>query len=158
MREYDNIDYNYKSSDGENEKALDFVSSTLGFSPDRNTLDYELNFFSGGIGVDDKLAFSCSVPPEKLEGIINKLRLITPIHALQDTGWGEDFAWLVKHDGDASEINVSSSNFINKNRKPFQSHCTADQAIYFERESNVNTWTAVWISDEKFNYLYSDQG
>jgi hypothetical protein len=80
------------------------------------------------------------------------------LEAVKDESWGEDFAWLVKSDGSISSIEECSSAFINKNRRELQSPCTPESAILFSEASNVNTWTAVWWSDGKLNYLYSDQG
>jgi hypothetical protein len=61
MREYDNVDYSYKSLEKTSEQAISFISGVLGFKPDPSMLECDLNFFSGGIGMDDKLAFSYTV-------------------------------------------------------------------------------------------------
>jgi hypothetical protein len=158
MREYDNVDYRYKRSDKTSEEALAFISGVLGFRPDPKTLEYDLNFFSGGIGVDDKLAFSCPIEPGDLETFRAKMELVAPLDAIRDASWVDDFAWLLKSDGSGSSIVASASAFINENKKEFQSPCTADSVILFARDSDVNTWTAVWQSSAKLNYLYSDQG
>jgi hypothetical protein len=158
MREYDNIDYRYKSLDRESQTALRFLATFLGFQPDTSTLEYDLNFFCGGVGVDDKLAFRCSLSRDETAAAVRRLRLILPEEALSDSAYGEDFAWLVKHDDGPSLVRKSSSRFINKNRKPFQNRCSEEVEMFFARESDVNAWTAVWISDGKFNCLYADQG
>jgi hypothetical protein len=156
MREYDNVDYRYKSSDGASERAVAFVSEILGFRPDPAKLEYDLNFFSGGIGVDDKLAFSCTIDPQQLPTIIDKLELVPPLEAAGNKDWGEDFSWLLEAEPDSS-IETCALEFINGHKKAFQSP-PAEGFLFFARESNLNTWTAVWQSDGKFNYLYSDQG
>jgi len=158
MRKYDNVDYRFRSSDAKSEKAVEIISGILGFLPDTDTLEYDLNFFSGGIGVDDRLAFSCAVAPDTLEVAVTHLRLAPPKEALSDPAWAEDFLWLVKHQGDAPSIQLSSATFINSKRRPFQSQCNESSAIFFARQSDVNTWTAVWVSEKKLNYLYADQG
>jgi hypothetical protein len=158
MREYDNVDYRYTSSDRDNQNALTFLSGFLGFRPDTKSLEFDLNFFSGGIGVDDKLAFSCSVSQEEMAVTVRKLQLISPEEALSDPACGEEFAWLVKHEGGAILVRKSSSRFINDNRKPFQSLCTEEIDILFASESDVNAWTAVWIWDGRLNCLYANQG
>ena len=145
MRRYDNVDYRFRSSDAKSEKAVETISGILGFLPDTNLLEYDLRFFSGGIGVDDRLAFSCAVAPDTLEVAVTKLRLVSPEEAL-------------KHQGAATSIRLASADFINSKRMPFQSQCNESLAIFFARGSDVNTWTAVWISDNKLNYLYADQG
>jgi hypothetical protein len=159
MRKYDNVDYRFRSSDAKSEEAVEAISDILGFLPDTNLLEYDLRFFSGGIGVDDRLAFSCAVTPDMLGAAVTNLRLVSPEEALSYPGWAEDFIWLVKHQGgDATSIRFSSADFINSKRRPFQSQCNESLAIFFARGSDVNTWTAVWISDNKLNCLYVDQG
>lgn len=158
MREYDGVDYRYKSGDQLSHEAMKFLSGLLGFPPDTNALEYELNLFAGGIGVDDRLAFCCEMSENQIESAAEKLRLISPMAALNDPDWGEDFAWLIDDEGDGSSVVDLSIKFINKNKKPFQKSCSEDCRVLFGQESNVNTWTAVWISEGIFNYLSFDQG
>lgn len=158
MREYDGVDYRYKSGDQQSDEAMKFLSSLLGFPPDTTVLEYELNLFAGGIGVDDRLAFCCAMSEKQIASAVEKLHLIAPMEAMIDPEWGEDFAWLIDDEGEASSVVDLSIRFINKNKKPFQKSCSEDCRIWFGRESNVNTWSAVWISEGIFNYLSFDQG
>jgi hypothetical protein len=157
MREYDNIEYRYKTGDANCERALKFASSTLGFAPDTARLKFDLSFFSGGIGVLDKLAFSCFVGPEQWEPLIGRLNLVAPHAAMNDAGWREDFAWLVKHT-ESGSVEESCCAFINAEKKGFQGTCTPGDGIFFFKGSDVNSWTAVWGSGGEVNYLYFDQG
>lgn len=158
MREYDGVDYRYKSGDQQSNEAMKFLSGLLGFPPDTNVLEYDLNLYAGGIGVDDRLAFSCAMSEKQIESAAENLHLIAPMEAMSDPGWGEDFAWLINDEGEGFSVVDLSIRFINKNRKPFQKTCSGNCRILFGRESNVNTWTAVWISEGIFNYLSFDQG
>jgi len=74
MREYDNVEYRYKSDDASREKGIRFVSGYLGLTPNIDSLEFDLSFFSGGIGIDDNLAFSCLLGSHQWEIVINKLQ------------------------------------------------------------------------------------
>jgi hypothetical protein len=158
MRKYDGIDYRYKSGGQNDKEALGIITGILGFEPETIGLEYDLNLYSGGIGVHDRLAFCCSMTDRQIELSVNKLRLISPEEAIADPSWGEDFAWLLGQEGHVYAALDLSINFINQSRKPFQSSCSDHSHVLFSEESNVNTWTAVWIFGGIFNYLSFDQG
>lgn len=158
MRDYDGVGHRYKNEDQNSEEAISVLTGILGFSPNTTSLKYELNLYAGGIGIDDKLAFCFEASEQEIRSVAEKLGLITPLDALRDAGWGEDFAWLIDDDGRGDPVIDLSVKFINQNKKPFQSNCSESCSIYFSRESNVNTWTAVWICESTLNYLSFDQG
>lgn len=97
MRPYDGIDYRYTNSDADKESAIGIIQNILGFVPETDGLDYSLNFFSGGIGVDDRLAIRCKFCPSDWPLVVGKLNLKHPSEVLANPDWGEDFAWLVSN-------------------------------------------------------------
>jgi len=158
MREYDNVDYRYSSQDGGKEKAIDFISAFLGFTPEFSTLVFDLNFFSGGIGVHDRLAFSCNATIGQLEKAVEKRHLIVPAAIEANLECGEDFEWLVNSAGVRRPIEESCLDFLNAEKREFQDPCTAKCQMHFAQFSNVNTWTAVWGEEGRLNCLHYDQG
>ena len=94
----------------------------------------------------------------KMKAAIKGLQLITPEEAINDPAWGEDFAWLLGDETVSATAQDLSIRFINQNRKQFQCVCSEHCTVLFGRESNVNTWSAVWISNGALNYLSFDQG
>jgi hypothetical protein len=158
MHPYDGIDYRYTSSDADKEKAISVIQNILGFAPETNGLDYSLNFYSGGIGVDDRLAIRCKFTSSDWPLIINKLNLKQLSEVLANPDWGEDFAWLVSGNESPSDIGADCCNFISTNKKMFQDSVTLENTFLFTDESNVNTWCVVWVVEDNLNYLSFDQG
>lgn len=158
MREYDGIDYRYKTGEKQSADALKIIAGVLGFEPEKSGLEYDMNLYAGGTGVDDRLAFRTTLTDIKIDTAVKNLGLITPKEAISDPAWGEDFAWLLGDESAASRVQDLSIRFINQNRKPFQSECSEGCRVLFAVESNVNTWAAAWISNDVFNYLSFDQG
>lgn len=157
MREYDGVERNYKHSDSDLDKNIERVKNILGYIPSSNGLCFDLSFYSGGIGVLDKLAISCQANHEQWSIVKNKLALHSPESALSTECWAEDFLWLVQA---KDEINMRhfASHFVNDNKLEFQQLCSPRSEIYFSYQSDVNNWSVVWGSDLKLNYLYFDQG
>lgn len=158
MHPYDGVDHRYNSSDADREKATRIIKNVLGFNPEPNGLDYSLNFYSGGIGVDDRLAIRCKFTPSDWSLVIGKLNLKPPKEVLSNPEWGEDFAWLVSDDETPSDINGDSCNFVNAKKKAFQDTISLEHTLLFTDESNVNTWCVVWVVNGNLNYLSFDQG
>ncbi|WP_156938954.1 hypothetical protein [Deefgea rivuli] len=158
MNPYDGIDYRYTSSDTDKGKATRLIQNILGFAPEINGLDYSLNFYSGGSGVDDRVAIRCNVTPSDWSLVIAKLNLKPPSEVLQSPDWGEDLAELVSNCAAPSDISADCCNFVNANKKVFQDTVSFDNALCFSVESNVNTWCVVWVVGEHLNYLSFDQG
>ena len=158
MRAYDNKDYRYKTSDADSETALSYIKQILGFQPDVNTLEYDLNFFAGGIGVFDRLAFSCGIQRQQWPELIKKLDLVKPSDALGILDWREEFLWLVKTEEATAPIDAFSAQFINSEKRDFQALCISNGQIFFRMHSDVNSWTAVWEQNGTINYLSFDQG
>lgn len=158
MRPYDGIDYRYTSSDFDKENAIVVVKNILGFTPEAEGLDFSLNFFSGGVGVDDRLAIRCKFNPADWSLAIGKLNLKPPMEVLSNSEWGVDFAWLVSNDETPSDIGKDCCSFVNANRWAFQDVVSQQHSLLFADESNVNTWSVVWVVGDKLNYLGFDQG
>ncbi len=158
MREYDGREKRYKKSDQNIKKNLDIIENLLGFRPFLEQLDFDLSFYSGGTGVDDSLTISCEASPSQIEKSINKLHMYSPEQAVKESEWREDFLWLVAGEDECSDILISASSFINEIKENFQDSCFPNNKMYFSFESNVNSYTVIWIIGKKLNYIYFDQG
>jgi hypothetical protein len=158
MHPYDGVDYHYASSDADKEKAIIIIKGILGFVPETNGLDYSLNFYSGGIGVDDRLAIRCKLPSSAWPLVVSKLNLKQPSDLLSNPSWGEDFAWLVSDDETPSDVESDCCQFINTKKKEFQDTVSPDSTFLFRDESDVNSWCVVWVTGDNLNYLSFDQG
>lgn len=158
MHPYDGVDYRYTSSDADKEKAFGFIKNILGFLPDADGLDYSLNFYSGGIGVDDRLAIHCKFNPTDWTSVTGKLRLKPPSEVLSNPEWGEDFAWLVSNDETPSDVKADCCAFVNIKKREFQDAVSLEHTLLFTDESNTNSWCVVWVVGDNLNYLSFDQG
>ncbi|WP_188704655.1 hypothetical protein [Silvimonas iriomotensis] len=158
MHPYDGIDHRYTSSDADKNKVVRIIQNILGFAPQINGLDYSLNFYSGGIGVDDRLAIRCNLTPSDWPRVIAKLNLKPPSEALANPDWGDDFAWLVSNCEAPSDVSADCCKFVNANKKVFQDSVSLENSPLFTDESNVNSWCVVWVVGSYLNYLSFDQG
>lgn len=158
MREYDGIERRYRKSDLDLEKNLNIVQNLLGFRPSVDRLDFDLSFYSGGIGIYDKLAISCDASSDQMRLVRDKLRLYSPNEAIAMKEWEEDFIWLVTGEESCVNILSGSAGFINQEKAEFQDICLPEHTMLFSCESNVNDWTAIWGSGTRLNYAYFNQG
>ncbi len=158
MHPYDGIDYRYASSDVDGDKALRIITNILGFAPEANGLNYSLNFYSGGIGVDDRLAIRCKVASSDWSSVIDKLNLKSPSDALSNPDCGEDFAWLVSDKETPDDVSKDCCNFVNAKKMAFQDNVSLEHTLLFTNESNVNSWCVVWAVGDNLNYLSFNQG
>lgn len=158
MQPYDGVDYRFTSADSERDKALAVIERLLGFRPSETGLDYSLNFYSGGTGVDDRLAVRCRLESVEWPTVVSRLRLNTISEALSDASWSEDFEWLVRGDAPGHDIESDCLCFINSNKLEFQDAAVKGCELRFAGESNVNTWCVLWLVNGNLNYLSFDQG
>lgn len=158
MHPYDGVDYRFSSKDAEHEKAFEIIAKLLGASPGRDELDYSLNFYSGGTGVDDRLAIRCSFDEGDWPAIVQKLRLKCIAHAISDPSWNEELHWLVGAEDSALEIDHDCHRFINENKHDFQDLANDQWEVFFTNESDVNSWCVIWRLNGRLNYLSFDQG
>lgn len=158
LHPYDGKERRFTHKDIKQGKGLSIINDLLGFEPQGNGLLYDLSFYSGGIGVIDKLAITFPASYCKFEVLKNKLEILSPEDAGNDEFWSEDFIWLVEDEALKQDIRVKSINFINENKLPFQATCTANSDIFFVKWSDVNDWTVIWIDSGVFNYAAFSQG
>jgi hypothetical protein len=157
MRVYDGIEKRYCKSDSDSSKILSIITPLLGFCPTEAGLDFDLSFYSGGIGVLDKLAISCKVTCEEWLLCQQKHDLLRPAEILQFSDWAEDFLWLIQAEV-GSDLDALSAAFINENKHSFQSFALPKHKLYFAKWSDVNDWTVVWGHEYHLNYAAYSQG
>jgi hypothetical protein len=160
LHPYDNKERRYRHTDSEMSDGIRIVTKLLClFSPPPAIgLLYDLSFFSGGIGVVDKLAITLPTENISVPSIVASLQFKSPEDAVSDAGWKDDFLWLVDDEDDPLPVRGAVARFINENRSGFQPQCGASDLIWFEAESNVNHWTALWETEGALSYLSYDQG
>jgi hypothetical protein len=92
-RPYDNVEYRYRHSDSDREQGLARVASLLGLAgvSDQRGLFYDLSFYSGGTGVDDRLAVTMPANAAVWMAILDAQPVKTPEEIASDPELAEDF-------------------------------------------------------------------
>lgn len=160
LHPYDGKERRYRHTDADLREGIRLVTQLiyLPTPPPRLGLLYDLSFYSGGIGILDRLAITLPLQLPQTLGVVAGLRASTPDDALSDPGWRDDFLWLVDDEDNPLPPRAAAARFIHENRREFQPECDASSAIWFEPVSNVNAWTALWHSHDLLSYLAYDQG
>lgn len=158
MRQYDGVDYKYTNNDPDKEKSLIIIANLIGFKPLSDPLRYSLSFYAGGTGVDDRLAIQCQVTEDDWPAVVKRLRLTHPHQAIGNSGWEEEFRWLIGEEGKDCALEEHCYRFINSEKHDFQDIASDEWEVFFSNESDVNSWCAVWRANDRMNYLSFDQG
>ena len=159
LHPYDNVERRYRHTDGTHGAGRNVVAQVLHLpDPPAGELLFDMSFFSGGIGVLDRLAIAMPADPELWSSVATALRCCTPEEATADDDWVRQLLWLLTGENDTVPIRPAAVGFINQQRREFQTECVAAARILFAHESDVNDWVALWGDDARLNYLGYSQG
>jgi len=159
LHPYDNVERRYRHGDGTRSEGYEVVAEVLGLpEPPPGELLFDLSFFSGGIGVLDRLAISVPADPALWSSVVTSLRCRTPEEASAEESWLEQLMWLLTAGKEETPVRHAAVGFINRERREFQTECMATNRILFGYESDVNDWVALWGDDSRLNYLGYSQG
>jgi hypothetical protein len=160
LHPYDGVERRFRHTDTEHEAGLAIVARLLGLPtlPPSHVILYDLSFYSGGIGVLDKLAITLRADQSIWASVSAALAARTPEQALHDPEWADDLAWLLFDDEQPAELGELAARFINQERRAFQTECHPASQILLAEGSGVNWWLALWGDDATLNYLSYDQG
>jgi hypothetical protein len=160
LHPYDGTNRRYHHTDIQRDDGLGIVSKLLRLTTETVPVDtfYDLSFYSGGMGIIDRLAITVSIDLNMWVDLVGTLSAKTPEEASEDPDWHEDFLWLITDEEELVVPRFASMQFINSKRHPFQAECHLTSHIFFENDSNVNDWIALWGDDYQLNYLCYSQG
>ncbi|HEY7180908.1 MAG TPA: hypothetical protein VIC84_05795 [Blastocatellia bacterium] len=160
LHPYDGVDRRYRHTDADPSMGLAIVEHILGLPriPPSEGVLYDLSFYSGGIGVLDRLAIAIPADPGLWAGVITALNAREPEDAANDVVWAGDFRWLIQGAEQLSPIREAAMKFVNSERIPFQEECTPRSRLLFQSDSDVNDWAVIWGTDHHLNYLGYSQG
>ena len=155
---YDNKEYRFRDSSAQAGRVR--VASLLGLPnvPNCEGMQFDLSFFSGGIGIYDKHAIAMNADADLWSSVKNHLSTKTPTESASDDAWSEEFNWLIYGNDEFHSLADAVVSFINKERKEFQDVCTPGMTVLFQACSNVNDWAALWGTQDRLNYLAFSQG
>ena len=72
--------------------------------------------------------------------------------------WHDDLVWLLTNEEDPVPMQPAASQFINSERHDFQPECGLTDRVLISEYSDINSWTVIWSSPTRLNYLSFDQG
>jgi hypothetical protein len=126
--------------------------------PPPEGLRYDLRFYSGGIGVMDRIHVALPLAPAEVDAIVARLGLQVPEAAAGDAVWGEDFVWLVQDEDDPCLLREAVERFVEKERADFQPSLGAQGRVWFAPASGVNAWSVLYEADRDVCFVGFDQG
>ena len=154
LHHYDGVDRRYRHTDADTAAGLAAVGKLLRWAGPLAGLEYDVSFYSGGVGVLDKLAISFAVGTEGWGPFVRALEAV-PVGELAGD---EDFLWLVRGDEETVALEVAVVEFVNEQRRAFQPVCLSTDRVFFLRWSNVNDWLVLWGDDSRLSYLAYSAG
>ena len=160
MTAYDGRDHRFRNNDASSETGRELVAAILGVDSGSLTVDakYDLNFYTGGIGADDRHAIRIRPDAAIWDAVIRRLKADGPENLSRVPFWGEGFLGLIDSGNDVSLIDAKARGFVNGERRPFQAECREDSRLLFGACSDVNGWSVLWGSVFSLNYLAFSQG
>ena len=158
LHPYDGGTRRFRHTDADPVAGLAAVGKLLRWAGPLEGLEYDVSFYSGGVGVLDTLAITFLVGAEGWEPFVRALRALPVGDLVGDPEWGEDFLWLVRGDEETVAPAVAAVEFVNEQRKEFQPVCLATDRVLFQRCSNVNDWLVLWGDDSRLSYLAHSAG
>ncbi|MEZ6095275.1 MAG: hypothetical protein R3C03_13760 [Pirellulaceae bacterium] len=157
---YDNKEYRFRETDSSARDGRERAASLLGLAeaPGSDGLQFDLSFFSGGIGVCDKHAIAMNADSTVWAAVIKHLSAMVPSELASDDGWSDEFIWLIAREELVRSLDESVVAFINEERRDFQDVCTSSDTVMFRNCSNVNDWAVIWGFQNRLNFLAFSQG
>jgi hypothetical protein len=121
LHPYDNVERHYRHTDGTRGDGREVVAQVLGLSElPAGELLFDMSFFSGGIGVLDRLAIALPADPVLWSSVVRSLRCRTPEEASTEESWRGQLIWLLTGVEERIPIRPAAVRFINRARREFQ--------------------------------------
>jgi hypothetical protein len=159
LHPYDNVERRYRHTDRTRDEGREVVAHVFGLpEPPAGELLFDMSFYSGGIGVLDRVAIAVPADPPLWSSVVRSLRCRTPEEACTEESWLGALIWLFTGETERIPIRPAAVRFINRERRDFQTECAPTSRILFGYESDVNDWVVVWGDDSRLNYLGYAQG
>lgn len=159
MPPYDNVERRYCHTDATRDEGRAIVAQVLDLpDPLPDEVHFDLSFFSGGIGVLDRLAITLPADTTVWSRVVNSQQGRTLEQVIADQNWADNLSWLFNFEAGKALSRPAAIQFINQERRDFQTACTESSRILFGNNSDVNVWVAIWGNDSRLNYLGYSQG
>lgn len=145
LHPYDGRERRYRDDDpGDRSVGLGIVERILHVAPPPGAR-YDLAFYSGGLGVMDRLAISLPADAATASSIARGLGWVPASQALES----EDVKGLI--DGDLTD-------FVETHKAAFQPSPAPESTVWLDPGAGVNAWQLGYAQDGWLHVLGYDQG
>lgn len=146
LHPYDGVERRFTHDDPSAE-GLAIVERVLGVPLPRPlpSLHYDLSFYSGGVGIIDRLRVSIA-----LDSATSIVRACDLYPLTEETA----AVWFVDETEAFTPAHLAA--FVEENRAPFQP--PPGTSAWFDPASDVNAWTLVYYAEGAVHYLAYAQG
>lgn len=162
LHPYDGVDRRFRDDDPDaarRDRGRELAARLLGLDAPAAELRYDLNFYSGGIGVLDRLYVALPCSPAQADAIVARLGFVTPEAAVADARWREVFEWLIGGDNEEGlSLRALVTAFVAESRAEFQPAPDERARVWFAPDSGVNAWQLVYAQDGSLCLIAYDQG
>lgn len=160
LHPYDGIERRFRDTDPDAARGREVLLHVLGLRPDelRGPARYDLSFYSGGIGVLDRLAATIGFDAQVWSALLARGSFHDPAELARDPDEGESFRWLVMGEDESPDPHAAARAFIDEERAEFQPPCVPARELVFSTHSGVNDWSALWCAGEQIAFLAFSQG
>jgi hypothetical protein len=73
---------------------------------------YDLRFYSGGTGTQDRIALTLHASPEEYANIVRAIAGQTPEEAIRNDAWREDLLWLIQDEEQELPVNEAAAQLL----------------------------------------------
>ena len=127
----------------------------------REGLRYDLSFYSGGMGVIDRMHVVVPCAPVEVEAVAARLGMLEPAALLAhpDQDVREQVAWLLlDEDQPEQPLSDAVAAFIDGHRAELQPPPGREPRAWVSLDSGVNAWSLVYAVDGELAFIGYDQG
>ena len=171
LHDYQGIRYHFKDDDLDPrllERGQAIIIETLKLPSliDVSPIEYDLSFYSGGMGIIDNVFMKLSCNSTKVSEIISSLKLVNVANDNLDLDLRDYLIWDTT-DGEELEDSVDIctliennkiSQLINEQKADFQDMACVDTSIYFDENTGSNNGKIVYYLNGNLNYIFYDYG
>jgi hypothetical protein len=127
---------------------------------------YDLSFYSGGIGIIDKLFIQLSCNNSKASEIISSLKLVNVTNDDLDLDLRDYLiSNIIDEEESEDSVNICAliennkiSQFVNEEKADFQDIISVDSLIYFNQTTGPNHGEIIYYVNGNLNYIFYDYG
>lgn len=161
LHPYDGVERRFRDDDvdpSRRDRGRELVARLMGHVrlPATAGLRYDLSFYSGGLGVIDRLYVALPCGADEVDAIVAGLGYVTPEVAVAAAP--DDLEWLEPDDGARRTARELVAGLVDDERAEFQPPLGERGRVWLAPGSDVNAWTLLYEQDGRLCLIGRDQG